>query len=46
MGGTNRVCLTFMVVKKWLTKETLESVEWLPADEGLIEKIREYIQKN
>ena len=31
---------------KWLTKETLGSVEWLPADEGLIEKIREYIQKN
>ena len=31
---------------KWLTKETLESVEWLPADEGLIEKIREYIEKN
>ena len=31
---------------KWLTKEMLESVEWLPADEGLIEKIREYIQKN
>ena len=25
---------------KWLTRETLESVEWLPADEGLIEKIR------
>ena len=31
---------------KWLTKETLGSVEWLPADEGLMEKIREYIQKN
>ena len=31
---------------KWLTKETLGSVEWLPADEGLIEKIKEYIQKN
>lgn len=31
---------------KWLTKETLGSVEWLPTDEGLIEKIREYIQKN
>ena len=31
---------------KWLTKETLGSVEWLPADEGLIEKIREYIEKN
>lgn len=25
---------------KWLTKETLDSVEWLPADEGLIEKLR------
>ncbi len=25
---------------KWLTKETLDSVVWLPADEGLIEKIR------
>ena len=30
---------------KWLTKETLGSVEWLPADEGLIEKIREYLMK-
>ena len=29
-----------------MADETLESVEWLPADEGLIEKIREYIQKN
>ena len=25
---------------KWLTKENLESVEWLPADVGLIERIR------
>lgn len=25
---------------KWLTKETLDSVEWLPADLGLIEKLR------
>ena len=24
---------------KWLTKETLDSVEWLPADLGLVEKI-------
>ena len=24
---------------RWLTKETLKSVEWLPADSGLIEKI-------
>lgn len=28
---------------KWLTEETLDSVEWLPADKGLIEKIRRYI---
>ena len=25
---------------KWLTKEQLESVDWLPADLGLVEKIR------
>ena len=25
---------------KWLTRETLDSVDWLPADEGLVEKIR------
>lgn len=28
---------------KWLTKETLDSVEWLPADLGMIEKINIYI---
>lgn len=26
---------------KWLTKDTLDSVEWLPADITIIEKIRE-----
>lgn len=26
---------------KWLTKDTLDSVKWLPADMGLIDKIRE-----
>ena len=26
---------------KWLTKATLDSVDWLPADQGLIGKIRE-----
>lgn len=25
---------------RWLTRETLDSVEWLPADQGLIEKIK------
>ena len=28
---------------KWLTKETLDSVEWLPADLGLIEKINGWL---
>ena len=28
---------------KWLTRETLDSVDWLPADRGLIEKIRDII---
>lgn len=26
---------------RWLTKDTLDSVSWLPADHSLIEKIRE-----
>lgn len=28
---------------KWLTPETLDSVDWLPADQGLIEGIRKYL---
>ena len=28
---------------KWLTKDTLDSVEWLSADQGLIEKIKKYL---
>lgn len=30
---------------KWLTRETLDSVEWLPADQGLIGKIEKYLRK-
>ena len=29
---------------KWLTVETLDSVDWLPADQGLIEGIRAYLK--
>ena len=29
----------------WLTKETLYSVDWLPADQGLIEMIRQYMDE-
>lgn len=28
---------------KWLTKDTLNTVDWLPADEGLISKLRKEI---
>ena len=31
---------------KWLTKEELDSVEWLPADITLIDKIRIYLYEN
>lgn len=30
---------------KWLTVETLDSVEWLPADEGLISDIKNYMKQ-
>ena len=26
---------------KWLTRDTIDSVAWLPADKGLVEKIKE-----
>lgn len=28
---------------RWLTRETLDSVDWLPADKGLIEKIKDIL---
>lgn len=31
---------------KWLTKETLGSVNWLPADLGLVENLGEYLEKS
>lgn len=31
---------------KWLTLETLDSVDWLPADLSLIEKIRESLRSS
>lgn len=30
---------------KWLTKDTLNTVDWLPADEGLVEKIAREIYR-
>ena len=31
---------------KWLTKETLGSVEWLPADLGLVGEIEKYLKED
>ena len=31
---------------KWLSKDELYSVDWLPADKDLIEKIKEHIKTN
>ena len=31
---------------KWLTKEILRSVEWLPAGEGLVGKIEKYLKED
>lgn len=30
---------------KWLTLETLDTVDWLPADRGLIEKVRCHLKQ-
>ena len=30
---------------KWLTKDELDTVDWLPADRDLIKKIKEYMNK-
>ena len=30
---------------KWLTMENLDSVDWMPADKGLIESIKKYLLK-
>lgn len=29
---------------RWLTAETLDEVDWLPADKGLVERLRELLQ--
>ena len=30
---------------KWLTKETLDSVDWLSADQELVEKVKAYLSR-
>lgn len=37
---SGKLILTEHMASKWLTKEELDSVEWLPADVTLIEKIK------
>lgn len=31
---------------KWLDKDSLDSVAWLPADLGLVDKLKDYMSKN
>lgn len=31
---------------KWLDKHSLDSVAWLPADLGLVDKLKDYLSKN
>lgn len=31
---------------KWLDKDSLDSVAWLPADSGLVDKLKDYLSKN
>lgn len=31
---------------KWLDKDSLDTVEWLPADLGLVDKLKDYLSKN
>lgn len=31
---------------KWLDKDFLDSVAWLPADLGLVDKLKDYLSKN
>lgn len=31
---------------KWLDKDSLDSVAWLPADLGLVDKLKDYLLKN
>jgi 8-oxo-dGTP diphosphatase len=30
---------------RWLTKDTLDQVDWLPADKDLVGKIKEYLER-
>lgn len=31
---------------KWLDKDSLDSVAWVPADLGLVDKLKDYLSKN
>lgn len=31
---------------KWLDKDYLDTVDWLPADLGLVDKLKDYLSKN
>lgn len=40
---SGEITLTEHLAMKWLTKETLETVDWLPADVSVVRKLEEMI---
>ena len=42
---SGEIVLTEHNAARWLQKDELYSVEWLPADIGLIEKVKDFISK-
>ena len=40
---SGEITLTEHLAMKWLTKETLETVDWLPADVSVVSKLEEMI---
>lgn len=40
---SGELTLTEHLAMKWLTKETLETVEWLPADVSVVKKLEEML---
>lgn len=46
MIKSGKLILKEHAAARWLTNESLDSVEWLPADRGLTKYIREYLKRH
>ena len=43
LQGGSRIRLNEAMEARWLTSETIDSVDWLPADLGLVKKLKQLI---